>query len=228
MKCPSCNAENNDSAKFCKKCGNPLTKKTMDHETLISSMNKEKETSDNTTKYIIVALIIIAVALAGAFAYIGLNNHGDDSGSAQADNTNQVASVNNDTQTPTQSESSQSQPAQTAQPASSTSQPMTISGGSFSTGSSLSDKTYASIYVGPEHSGENVKIQIKYSRDGSSLNNGNMVSKTVDSSGYINVRSADAYKYYPDYAEINVYDTSGNLLDSQSVALTPDSGTQYF
>lgn len=225
MKCPSCNAENNDSAKFCKKCGSPLTKSAISHETVINSMNKEKASSDNTTKYIIIALIIIAVALAGAFAYIGLNNHGDDAGSQSQANNNQVSTVNN-TAEPAQS----SQPAQTTQVSSSPSaaSSMTIYGGSFSTGSSLSDKTYASIYVGPEHSGENVKIQIKYSRDGSSLNNGNMVPKTVDSSGYINVRSADAYKYYPDFAEINVYDTSGNLLDSQSVSLTPDSGTQYF
>ena len=224
MKCPSCNAENNDSAKFCKKCGSPLSKKVMNHETVINSMNQEKASSDNTTKYIIIALIIIAIALAGAFAYIGFNNHGDDSNQAQTNN-NQAASVNNKT-SPAQS----SQPAQTTQVSSapSTASSMTISGGSFSTGSGLSDKTYASIYVGPEHSGEKVKIQIKYSRDGSSLNNGNMVSKTVDSSGYINVKSADAYKYYPDFAEINVYDTSGNLLDSQSVYLTPDSGTQYF
>ena len=224
MKCPSCNAENNDSAKFCKKCGSPLTKQTMNHETMINSINKEKESSDNTTKYIIIALIIIAVALAGAFAYIGFNNNGDSSNQAQANN-NQAASVNNTTQSP-----AQSAPAQTTQVSSapSTAKPLTIYSGSFSTGSGLSDKTYASIYVGEEHSGENVKIQIKYSRDGSSLNNGNMVPKTVDSSGYINVKSADAYKYYPDFAEINVFDTSGNLLDTQSVSLNPDSGTQYF
>ena len=225
MNCPNCNAENNDSAKFCKKCGTPLTKKVMNHETVINSMNKEKEISDNTTKYIIVALIIIAIALAGVFAYMGLNNHSDDSNQAQTNNNNQVSSVNNATQCPTESK-----PAQTTQVSSSpsTTSSMDIRGGSFSTGSSLSDKTYASIYVGPEHSGENVKIQIKYSRDGSSLNKGNMVPKTVDSSGYINVRSADAYKYYPDFAEINIFDTSGNLLDTQSVYLTPDSGTQSF
>ena len=105
---------------------------------------------------------------------------------------------------------------------------MSILGGSFSTGSSLEDKTYARIYVGPEHSGENVQIQIWYSRDGSTLNNGNMVPKTVDSSGYIEVRSADAYSKYPDFAEVNLYDTSGNLLDSRSVTLSPDSGTQSF
>lgn len=223
MNCPNCNAENNESAKFCKKCGAPLTKKVMNHETMINSINKEKQSSDNTTKYIIIALIIIAIALAGAFAYIGFSDNGDDS--QVQTNSNPSASVNESAKTPTQSA-----PAQTSQASSSpsTSPSMEIQGGSFSTGSSLSDKTYASIYVGKEHTGENVKIQIKYSRDGSSLNNGNMVPKTVDSDGYINVRSADAYKYYPDFAEINIFDTSGNLLDTQSVYLNPDSGTQTF
>ena len=105
---------------------------------------------------------------------------------------------------------------------------MSILGGSFSTGGGLEDKTYASIFVGPEHAGEKVKIQIFYSRDGSTLNNGNMVPKTVDSSGYIEVSSADSYKYFPDFAEINLYDNSGNLLDTQSVSLNPESGTQSF
>lgn len=105
---------------------------------------------------------------------------------------------------------------------------MSILGGSFSTGGGLEDKTYASIYVGPEHAGEKVTIQIFYSRDGSTLNNGNMVPKTVTSSGYIEVRSADAYSKFPDFAEINLYDSSGGLLDSKSVSLSPESGTQSF
>ena len=139
-----------------------------------------------------------------------------------------VKDLHSKTTAPSQSQpTTQSQPTQTQNTAP-TATAMSILGGSFSTGSGLSDKTYASIYVGPEHAGENVKIQIWYSRDGSTLNNGNMVPKTVDSSGYINVRSADAYSKYPDYAEVNVYDTSGNLLDSVSVTLAPDSGTQNF
>ncbi len=224
MYCPNCNSENNDSAKFCKKCGTPL-KKTIDHKNMINSINEEKNSKDNTSKYIIIALIVIAVVLAGVFAYIGFGNNesGDSQNQVQSSNPT-VESVNNKTQA--------SQPAQTAtQSSSSSSAPtssMNILGGSFSTGGGLSDKTYASIYVGPEHSGENVKIQIKYSRDGSSLNNGNMVPKTVDSDGYINVKSADAYKYFPDYATINIYDNSGNLLDTQSVSLSPESGTQSF
>ena len=70
----------------------------------------------------------------------------------------------------------------------------------ITTGSALEDKTYADVYVGSKYSGENVVIQIYYSRDGSLLNHGNMVPKTVDNGGYIHVASADSYRYYPDKA----------------------------
>ena len=219
MRCPNCNSENNDGAKFCKKCGTPLNKKVVSHEKMINSMNKENS-GNNTTKYIIVALIIVAVALAGAFVYLyGFNHDNSQNNQAQVQNDNQSSVDNSE---PVQA----SQSSQSAQPQASSS--MSILGGSFSTAGGLEDKTYASIFVGSEHAGENVQIQIFYSRDGSTLNNGNMVPKTVDSSGYIEVASADAYKYFPDYAEINLYDASGKLLDTQSVSLNPDSGTQTF
>lgn len=218
MRCPKCNSENNDSAKFCKKCGNPLSATEMSHENVINSISNKKSDGDDKTKIIIVALIIVAIVLAGALVYIyGFGN----SSPVQSDNQQSVQ--NDDNQDSDTVEASQS-----SQPAQSSSKNMEILSGSFSTGSSLEDKTYASIYVGPEFAGENVIIQIYYSRDGSTLNNGNMVPKTVDSSGYIEVRSADAYKYYPDYAEINLYDSSSNLLDTQSVSLSPSSGTQTF
>lgn len=103
-----------------------------------------------------------------------------------------------------------------------------ILGGSFSTGSGTSDKTYAEINVGTEHAGETYTVQIYYSRDGKSLNNGNMVPVTVHSDGYIYVTSAEAYSLYPDYATINIYDSSGKLLTTKSVILSPTSGTQTF
>ena len=216
MRCPNCDSENNDGAKFCKKCGAPLKKTEMSHESMINSM--AKESNDNTTKYIIVALIIVAVVLAGAFVYIygfGNNNKSQDTSAPVVNGDSDDSSVDEAKTT----DSAQSTPSTTS---------MSILSGSFSTGGGLSDKTYASIYVGPEHAGENVKIQIWYSRDGSTLNNGNMVPKTVTSGGYIEVASADAYKYFPDFAEINLYDNSGNLLDTQSVSLNPEAGTQTF
>ena len=96
------------------------------------------------------------------------------------------------------------------------------------TGSAEEDKTYAQIYVGKENAGQSVIVQIFYSRDGNSLNNGNMVPANVHSDGYLYITSADAYLYYPDYATIKLYDSNSNLMDTQSVSLTPTSGTQYF
>ena len=82
--------------------------------------------------------------------------------------------------------------------------------------------------MGKEHAGKSLTVQIWYSRDGNTLNHGNMVPVTVHSDGYIEVASADAYHYYPDHATINLYNSAGNLLDSRSVTLSPESGTQRF
>lgn len=105
---------------------------------------------------------------------------------------------------------------------------MEIDGGAFSTNGGLEDLTYASIDVGSACSGDDVIVQIWYSRDGSILNDGNMVPKTVTSDGYINIRSADAYKFFPDHAEIKIYDTNNNLLCTKEVNLSPESGIQTF
>ena len=215
MKCPSCNTENNDSAKFCKKCGTALNNNTINHENMIKSMSKDK--SDNTTKIIIVALIIVAIVLAGVFIYLQTSGHND----SQAQN---ASASQNTTANPDKTATPSSQPEKTAQSTGS----MKILGGSFSTGSADADKTYASIYVGKQNAGKSVIVQIWYSRDGNTINNGNMVPASVHSDGYLYISSADAYKYYPDHATINLYDSSSNLMDSQSVSLSPSAGTQTF
>ena len=105
---------------------------------------------------------------------------------------------------------------------------MEIQGGAFSTNGGLEDLTYASIDVGSAYSGDNVVIQIWYSRDGSILNNGNMVPITVTSDGFVNVRSADAYSLFPDNAQINIFDSNNNLLASHEVHISgpsSDSGS---
>ena len=215
MRCPNCDSENSDSAKFCKKCGSPLTKKAVNHESMINSMSNSSSSND-TTKYIIIALAVIAVVLAGAFVYI----YGF--GSNQS-NDSQPQQVEDDSDDEVQAE-----PTETAQAEESSPSSISILGGSFSTGSAEADKTYARINVGTAHAGENVIVQIYYSRDGNSLNNGNMVPATVHSDGYLEIASADAYHYYPDYATINIYDTNSKLLTTQSVSLSPQSGTQTF
>ena len=103
-----------------------------------------------------------------------------------------------------------------------------IGGGSFTTGSGDEDRTYAKIYLGIDHAGETVGIKIFYFRDGSSLNQGNYVEATIKPDGYVSIASADAYSKYPDFARVEVYDASGNLISTQGIHLNPTSGTQYF
>ncbi|MBE6490797.1 MAG: zinc ribbon domain-containing protein [Methanobrevibacter sp.] len=221
MKCSNCNAENSDGAKFCKKCGNPLEEKTINHEEIINSVgNVKTKSDDNTTKIIIIALVIVAIVLAGAFAYIYMSGNSD-SGSA----SNAGSASNDADKVDSSQQAASSNPEKTAK---SQTTSMKIKGGSFSTGSAESDKTYATIYVGTENAGKDVIVQIFYSRDGNSLNNGNMVPASVHSDGYLYITSADAYHYYPDYATIKLYDSNSNLLDTQSVSLSPTSGTQTF
>ncbi|WP_405286891.1 zinc ribbon domain-containing protein [Methanobrevibacter sp.] len=224
MKCSNCDAENSDTAKFCKKCGAPLTAKTMDHETVINSISgKKDESKNNNTKIIIIALAVLAVVLAGAFIYIYASGNSGASDSTSTSNSAGQDSSQADNSPQEQPEKTASQ--SSSKPASSS---MRIKGGSFSTGSAEEDKTYAQIYVGKEYSGTDVIVQIFYSRDGNSLNHGNMVPASVHSDGYLYITSADAYHYYPDYATIKLYDSGSNLIDTQSVSLSPTSGTQTF
>lgn len=125
-------------------------------------------------------------------------------------------------------ETTSTQSTTSAAPTSATPSSISILGGSFSTGSADADKTYARINVGTSHAGEEVIVQIFYSRDGNSLNNGNMVPATVHSDGYLEIASADAYKYYPDHATVKIYDKNSKLLTTKEVYLSPTSGTQTF
>lgn len=105
---------------------------------------------------------------------------------------------------------------------------MSIISGTISTGSSLSAKTKCSVNVGSGYAGESAKISVLYSRSGSNLNTAKIVSKTVSDDGYITVYSADAFEKYPDNAIITIYDSDGNELDTRTVPLVPDSGSQNF
>lgn len=122
------------------------------------------------------------------------------------------------------SSSSSSSSASTA----SSSGSMSILSGTISTGSDPSDKTYCKVYVGSEYAGESVKISVLYSRDGSNLNQGNIVPKTVDSNGYVSVPSAYAFDKYPDNAYITIYDSNGAPVDTKTVSLKVESGSQSF
>lgn len=105
---------------------------------------------------------------------------------------------------------------------------MTILSGTIITGSSLSSKSVCKIYVGKEYAGADIKISTLYSRDGKDLNAGRLVSKTVDSTGYVTLTAADSYDLYPDECLISIYDTNNNELDYMRVYLKTESGTQSF
>ena len=95
------------------------------------------------------------MVLAGAFIYLyGFgSNQSNDSQPAQVQDNTKAVSQDDEPAQAQSTQATQSTPATTS---------MSILGGSFSTGGGMEDKTYASIYVGPEHAGENVKIQIFY------------------------------------------------------------------
>lgn len=219
MICPNCQSENADGAKFCKKCGTPLAQHSINHGEMIQSMSANQSKTD-TTKIIIIVLAIVAIVLAGAFIYMYAFNAGANDASS-----NSAPASQNSTPAESNPTATSSQPAQ-ASP--STPSSITILGGSFSTGSAESDKTYARINVGTAHAGESVIVQIFYSRNGNALNHGNMVPATVHSDGYLEIASADAYHYYPDYATIKIYDSNSRLLTTRSVSLMPAAGTQTF
>ena len=229
--CPNCGMENADSARFCKKCGNPLMGNSPIKEDYVStgrdpterpkmpsSNSNSRESGDNKNLIIIcLTVVICAILIAGALVLFSNNNSNDNS-----DILSDSASLNGSNAIEVNDTDINNEPKNSAQSS------IKILSGSFSTGSGKSDKTYCSVYVGEEYVGENVKISVLYSRDGSTLNQGNIVPKTVDSSGYVSVPSANAFRYYPDDAVVTLYDSDGNILDTQEVYLSPESGKQTF
>ena len=75
MKCSKCGFENKDKAKFCTKCGNPLTQVTPE----------PVQNQSNDSKYIIIALIVIIILLIGVIGYFAMNMG---SGSSESNSQN--------------------------------------------------------------------------------------------------------------------------------------------
>ena len=233
--CPNCGAENADSAKFCKQCGHALSANRPIKDNYVSTgidpsarandnnyssqaSNNSNSKSDNKNLIIIcLTIIICAILVAGALLMFSNNDANDtDNTDALSDSASLNGNELNDTETV-------ETPTQTTPESS-----LEILGGTFSTGSSASDKTYCTVYVGSEHAGEKVKISVLYSNDGYALNQGKIVSKTVSSDGYVKVASANPLDYYPDDAYITLYDNDGNIVDTQEVYLSTSSGKQTF
>jgi hypothetical protein len=76
MKCSKCGQENKNEAKFCTKCGNSLSAPTE------SVPNAD---SNSNSKYVIAALIVVIIVLAGVIGYFALNGgSGVDDASSQS------------------------------------------------------------------------------------------------------------------------------------------------
>ncbi|MBR0472841.1 MAG: zinc ribbon domain-containing protein [Methanosphaera sp.] len=210
--CPQCRYANTDDAMNCTNCGQPLDTKISYHNNY-NARNKE-----SNTKYIIISITIILVTLIIAGTVLILaNNHTNTPNQEQINTPEQAA--NTTTPTNNMTTNNEQNKANT---------PLKIISGSIKTGSSLQDKTYITVNVGKEHAGENVKIRVYYSRNGTQLNPGNIVPKTVDNTGTFSMPSANSFKYYPDHAYITLYDANENIVDAKEVNLNPTSGTQNF
>lgn len=166
-------------------------------------LNNKMQYNKNNYFLIMVIIVICIFILFGTFFYISnLNNNL---------NTNQLQFIFNQDSNNNLTNSS-----------------LQIISGTISTGSDDNDLSYCKVYLGLEHAGEPCKISTLYSRNGNSLNNGNIIDKVIDSNGYVSVPSAYAFKYYPDYCIIKIYDSNGVLQSTKYVTLKPTEGTQYF
>ena len=163
-----------------------------------SSNNVQNEKKSSKNILIIAVAVIICVAIV-AGAFVMLN-----------ENSNDEPTVVNTTTDNTPQNS------------------LKILGFGITTGSSLSDKTVAAVQIGQEHAGETIKITAIYSRNGHNLNDGNILTKTVASDGFVQFNSAEAFNQYPDHATVKLYNVDGTLADTKDVELNPTSGTQSF
>ena len=205
MYCKHCGYENEDSAKYCKNCGENLNFYSNFKRINTPTQTYNNNSSKNRNLLIIcITIIIIALIIAGAFLLTSNNTPPETS-----QNVPSTTTENTNTEVTTASN------------------PLKIISGHFYT-ASLPAKTYITVYVGEQHAGENVKIRVFYSHGGTRLNAGNIVPKTVDSKGYFTMRTANTLNSYPDYAEITLYDGNGNIVDSENVNMHPTMGTQYF
>ncbi|WP_323735866.1 zinc ribbon domain-containing protein [Methanosphaera sp. ISO3-F5] len=207
MYCQKCGYENKESAKFCKKCGTALTI----HASL-KNHNPTSRTDNNSSKnnkiiIISITIIIISLIIAGSILYMSENNSKTENISSNNENNAVNSNVSSNENL---------------------NDNLKIISGSFSTATPLPAKTYITVYVGDNHAGENVKIRVFYSYRGTTLNAGNIVPLTVESTGHFTMRTANELTSYPDHASITLYDGSGNVVDTKEVDINPVSGTQTF
>ena len=192
--CPKCNTKNEDTVKFCRKCGTAMSegletniKKASSEPSTIDKKNSTSSTKNNKN-------ILIAGAAIICFIVIGLVlvSLGSDSVEDSAD----ISS-------------------------------MRIYNGMINFDPELGNKG-CSVFVGEEYADKDVKISVVYKKGGQDLNPKKILSRAVDYDGYIRVPLEDEFDEYPERAHITLYDSDGNYLDGNSVALSSNDKTTLF
>ena len=78
VKCPNCGTLNDESAKFCKKCGSNLKQNNQPtySQSPINQINQETKSDDSTKKYVIIGVVVIIIVLmvVGAVIAISMQN----------------------------------------------------------------------------------------------------------------------------------------------------------
>ncbi len=174
---------------------------------------------------IVVIVLLVAGVVAGYYGYNNFFVNSNGNPLMPANNTTTNLTTTNTTNNNTTNNTSQTGNAvPTATATASSGGAIDIQQVSITTGHSLESKSHASVYIGQQHAGESVSIVTKYYRDGSQLNPGNTIQKTVSSAGYVEVDSANAFKYYPDTVIVTVNGAGGS--DTVTCNLNIESGTQ--
>lgn len=67
-----------------------------------------------------------------------------------------------------------------------------------------------------------------YKKKGKNLNQGNIIAKTVSSTGEVSVLTANPLNQYPDKAIIGIYDNNKKISDAKVAILSKKSKPQHF
>lgn len=227
MICPYCGCTNNDSAKFCKKCGKSLSPANSNEESSDSqyqhTLNESSGKSSKNLIIICITVIICTALIVGSVLFISYSDNGTNDNS----NVNSSANVVSDSV----NQSSDNNKVNTDNKKTTTTQeastPNTISyvdwvefylDGNPNTG------VDATIYVGPEYSSEDVEVGVRYSRNGNYFEFEGYNWYTVGSDGTIFVRTYAPVNKYPDKCEISLTH-NGNTL-SLTCPMKKHKGTQ--
>ena len=106
--------------------------------------------------------------------------------------------------------------------------PLKIQKLSISTAREIEALTYIKMYVGTQHAGKAVKVSSVFSNKKNTMCEEKVLSKKVDSQGYVNFASIVAFAKFPDHGIIKLYTADGTLSDTKEVTIVPRQGTQTF